>query len=160
MSCFIYGYLEYLKEKDPVHVVQLVEELGVGLIIDSNTRLINFPSQHLPSNVGFKLVFTVGTEPGTNDSTFLTWNGDLDPSTCGLLPSKRRDRIQLIADVLKLLVNYFEAEKIAVAITDSCQIEKVTICRFSTLNKKITADFEISSPPDVLYVATRDLQLV
>lgn len=154
MSCFIYGYLEYPKVKNEDLIVKAFENIGLGLIVEQKGSLYNFPTSAMPSDVGYKFYFTIGTDPGTNDSTYLTWDADLDPFASGSTPFRFQDRLLLIGKAFDLLIEYFDAYRMAVAITDSCEIAKVVQCKFSELKEYFMADCNISCPPDVLYVAT------
>jgi hypothetical protein len=152
MSCFIYGYVLYLEPSDSTALVSAIESLGIGLMVDKNDQLHNFPNENLPSDDGKYFYFTIGDEPGSDDSTYLTWPDNLDPITCGPIPSALKDRLKLIAKAIESIGQYFDAKKIAVAVTDSCQIEKVVTCKFYNFNDFFFDDCKKSCPPNTLYI--------
>lgn len=161
MSCFIYGYLEHSNHKDLNSIINLIENMGLGIFFDAAIKMHNFPVEYLPKDSSIHVNFELGGKPGTNDSTMLLWEDDLDPHhSYGKIPYKFKDRLELIVSVFELLIEYFNATKIAVAITDSCQIEKVTVCEVSKLRVNFFTDCSVSSPPDVLYVAIPERPIV
>lgn len=152
MSNFVYGYLiasdMSFVAKD---IKQIVEGHGLGLSIEAEDDLINFPSYYLPASNN-ALVFYIADAVGENTAQYLLESLDFVVELENGLPQNARERYELLCDVIIQIVNLKEVEKLYIALTDNQEIESVTTVSVEKLKETIINDFDYTAPPNILYI--------
>ena len=153
MTFSAYGFIETNQQIGELRARIKKGSTGARLWLrDATLRdLHNFPRDLLPSPAR-SYCFTLAERPDRDGVEYLLDPRDFAPEADIGLPSSAAERFHILAQEAMRLVSSSGVLRLALALTDSDEIEQTKFLNHDALGQTILADCLIYSPPNVLYI--------
>jgi hypothetical protein len=153
MTFFAYGYLQAQVDLDElrVRIRALNASAGPVVLEEPVDTLHNFPPDLMPRD-GSAVCFSIYDGPGRRGADCLLSDLDFAPEADIGLPTQAVQRLKLLTCLLNHLLAIPGVRRLAIALTDFDEIERVTVVGAAELERTIVEDCASYSPPNVLYV--------
>jgi hypothetical protein len=153
MTFFAYGYLQAQVDVSELRVRIRVLDASAGPVVveEPVDTLHNFPPDLMPQD-GSAVCFSIYDGPGRRGAQYLLNGLDFAPDADIGLPTQAVQRLKLLTCLLNHLLAIPGVRRLAIALTDFDEIERVTVLSAGELERTIVEDCASYSPPNVLYV--------
>jgi hypothetical protein len=153
MTFFAYGYLQAKVDVSELRVRIRALDASAGPVVveEPVDTLHNFPPDLMPQD-GSAVCFSIYDGPGRRGAQYLLNGLDFAPDADIGLPTQAVQRLKLLTCLLNHLLAIPGVRRLAIALTDFDEIERVTVLSAGELERTIVEDCASYSPPNVLYV--------
>jgi hypothetical protein len=153
MTFYVYGYLEAHVDVNELRIRIRALYASGGPVVEEEPvdTLHNFPLDLIPED-GSAVCFSIYDGPGRRGAQYLLDDVDFAPDADIGLPTQAVQRLKLLTCLLNHLLAIPGVRRLAIALTDFDEIERVTVVSAGELERTIAEDCSNYSPPNVLYV--------
>lgn len=154
MTNSVYGFIESRCIPDfEVFFNSLEKEKGLGIKPMEKNLLYGFPVEILNRFNNNCSTFIIADNPTKNYIAYLTSPYDFAPDAEIGLPVELNDRLMLLADFFKHMIDKAKASQLVFAMVDlSCVIEESKIIKLEQLKDELIKDFSLcNNQPNCLY---------
>lgn len=152
MNNYIIGYLEDIKIQNLDSILKkITEHYGIGLKKIAETELFQFSEQYLPNRNKKNFIFAMSDSPNCEEADYLIDYEDYAPDYDMHFPTVGKERLKILVQILKTMIEQSKAAKLVISLTDSGYIYSTKSIKLSDLEKTLISDFELEAPPDRLY---------
>jgi hypothetical protein len=153
MTFFAYGYLQAQVDVNELRGrIRALDASGGPVVLEEPVATLhNFPPDLIPED-GSAVCFSIYDGPGRRGADYLLSDLDFAPEADIGLPTQAVQRLKLLTGLLSRLLAIPGVRRLAVALTDFDEIERVTVVSAQELARTIAEDCSSYSPPNVLYV--------
>lgn len=152
MSNEVYGFIDFISPPNTPQEIcsEIVSRTGLGCFEISDSELYGFPPSTCPSRTSF--VFLITDNPNSKNATYLVDYLDYSDEARIGMPLRGKDRIKMLVRVIDLLFEMHSILRVAIAITDSSQIEEIKEVKHQSMYDVLVSDCEKLAPPSILYL--------
>ncbi|HTC68464.1 MAG TPA: hypothetical protein VK662_02755 [Acidothermaceae bacterium] len=153
MTFFAYGYLQAQVDVNELRVrVGALDATGGPVVVEEPVdTLHNFPPDLIPQD-GSAVCFSIYDGPGRRGAQYLLSDLDFAPDADIGLPTQALQRLKLLTCLLNHLLAIPGVRRLAIALTDFDEIERIAHVSAGELERTIAEDCSNYTPPNVLYV--------
>jgi hypothetical protein len=155
MSNFVYGYIKTYEQDSMLFekLKDISNEYTIGIKPIKNKELYGFPDSLKPSEDKENIYYiNITDSPEKTSAEYLIDFIDYAEEADFKLPKIGKERLNILLNVIKSIINLVNTKKMVIAMTESNEIESIQKVQLEKIYDVIIGDFINYPPPNKIYI--------